>query len=247
MADIQAFPSPNWDERPAGASIDTVIIHYTGMRHGCDALERLCDIEAKVSAHYMIEEDGAIFSLVPEEKRAWHAGVSAWRGHHNLNHNSIGIELVNPGHEFGYRAFPEQQIARLLDLLEGISQRYAICPSRYIGHSDIAPDRKIDPGELFPWQRLSKQGYGLWSDKNGADTTIILQKDDTGPKVSFLNSQLGLVGYTGANSLIYDANLESILKAFQAHWRPEGVTGCYDKGTALILDDIAFKTVQSGS
>lgn len=239
--------SPNWDERPDGVALDTVVLHYTGMRSGAEALERMCDPAAKVSAHYMIEEDGSVFLLVPEAKRAWHAGVSCWQGQDNLNHNSIGVELVNPGHEFGYRAFPDVQIESLLSLLADISSRHAIPKARYIGHSDIAPDRKTDPGELFPWRMLAEKGFGLWSDLDGNRSEVVLKKGVTGSGVDRLNKQLGVVGYTWANSLIYDENLERVVKAFQAHWRPQSVTGCYDKGTALILNDIAFKIVQSGS
>lgn len=245
MLEINERLSPNWDERP-NPKIDTVVLHYTGMRSGQEALTRMCDPAAKVSAHYMIEEDGSLFRLVPEEKRAWHAGVSAWQGQENLNHNSIGIELVNPGHEFGYRSFPKSQIDTLLKLLEGIEQRHNVPQARYIGHSDIAPDRKIDPGELFPWYLLSGHGFGVWSDVDGTDITAVLKKGDSGPKVLSLNKQLGMVGYDWPNNLIYDANLERVILAFQAHWRPLCVTGCYDRGTALILDDIALKIVQGG-
>jgi N-acetylmuramoyl-L-alanine amidase len=136
-----------------------VIIHYTGMKSGEAALTRMCDPQTKVSAHYMVEEDGRVFQLVDEAKRAWHAGVSFWDGRDNINKYSIGIELVNPGHEWGYRPFPEAQIAALLELLEGISKRHPIKVEYVLGHSDVAPSRKQDPGELFPWDRLVDAGF----------------------------------------------------------------------------------------
>ncbi|MBL4640092.1 MAG: N-acetylmuramoyl-L-alanine amidase [Kordiimonadaceae bacterium] len=238
--------SPNWDTRPAASKIECVVLHYTGMQSAGAALERLCDPLAKVSAHYLIDEDGTLYRLVDEQNRAWHAGVSVWQGRENLNHRSIGIELVNPGHEFGYQAFPAPQISVLLDLLFGIRQRHIIPTSGFIGHSDIAPDRKQDPGELFPWKKLAENGYGLWSDLDGANRSILVKNGESGPIYDKLNKQLGMVGYNVSNSLFFDKNIECALSAFQAHWRPELSNGCFDEGTALILDDIAFKTVQIG-
>ena len=139
-----------------------LVLHYTGMHTGRAALERLCDPASGVSAHYLIEEDGTVFSLVDEGRRAWHAGVSWWRGETDVNSASIGIELVNPGHEWGYRPFPDEQIAALTALAKDIVRRHAIAPSGITGHSDIAPARKQDPGEWFPWQRLAEEGIGLW-------------------------------------------------------------------------------------
>ena len=159
---MSEFPSPNFDERPCGAPIDMLVIHYTGMPTAADALTRLCDADAHVSAHYMIDEDGTVLALVPEGKRAWHAGVSYWRGHTDINARSIGIELVNPGHEFGYRAFPDAQMAALIELARDILNRHPIAPRNVVGHSDIAPRRKTDPGELFDWKRLAGEGIGLW-------------------------------------------------------------------------------------
>jgi len=149
-------PSPNHDARDA--PIDMLVLHYTGMQSAAAALERLCDPAAKVSAHYTIDEDGIVYAHVPEERRAWHAGQSFWAGRRNVNGSSIGIELVNPGHEFGYRAFPQAQIAALIELARGILARHAIAPSRVLGHSDVAPARKDDPGELFPWASLAGEG-----------------------------------------------------------------------------------------
>jgi len=155
--------SPNFDARPEGLEIDMLVLHYTGMKSGEAALKRLCDKKAQVSAHYMIEEDGTVFQMVDEEKRAWHAGVAYWRGANNINARSIGIEIVNPGHEFGYRTFPEAQVLSVIELCQAILARTPIKARNVVGHSDVAPTRKEDPGELFPWQRLASQGIGLWT------------------------------------------------------------------------------------
>ena len=155
-------PSPNFDERCL--PVDLLVLHYTGMASGKEALERLCDPVAKVSAHYMIEEGGRIFHLVDEDKRAWHAGVSSWEGETDINSRSIGVELVNGGHDYGLPAYPDKQIRALLYLLEDIIKRWPdLHPSQCVGHSDIAPARKQDPGELFPWQYLARSrvlGFG---------------------------------------------------------------------------------------
>lgn len=239
-------PSPNFNRRPEGAVIDTVVLHYTGMPSAEGALERLTDPAAEVSAHYLIDEDGRLVKLVEEDHRAWHAGVSAWAGQHNLNHNSIGIELVNPGHEFGYRPFPARQIDTLLELLAGIRERHRIPKRRYLGHSDIAPSRKIDPGELFPWARLAAEGFGLWSDVEGSDTRALGRGDAGQDQIAKLNKQLGIVGYHMEDQQGFDANVQSIVRAFQAHWRPETISGLFDIGTAAKLRDIARQSEKSG-
>jgi N-acetylmuramoyl-L-alanine amidase len=244
MGKIIHHPSPNWNERPHGSVIDTVVLHYTGMESGEAALGRLCDAAAEVSAHYMVEEDGRLFSLVDEEKRAWHAGVSRWRGRGNLNHSSIGIELVNRGHEFGYRPFPEAQVESLLTLLEAIHARHHIPAYGYVGHSDIAPDRKQDPGELFPWKRLAAEGFGLWSNRDGSDTTVLAERGQKNANVMKFNQQLGIVGYHTGDLQDFDATTEFAVRAFQAHWRPETVSGRIDIGTASILEDIATQSGQ---
>jgi N-acetylmuramoyl-L-alanine amidase len=155
--------SPNFDERASGISLDYIILHYTGMKDAATALARLCDAKSKVSAHYLIDEDGSITKMVPEISRAWHAGQSFWRGKTDLNSASIGIELVNPGHEFGYRPFPPPQITALKKLMHAIISRHGMNPlTAPLGHSDIAPSRKKDPGELFPWQELARNGLGAW-------------------------------------------------------------------------------------
>jgi N-acetylmuramoyl-L-alanine amidase len=158
-AKIVDAPSPNFDER--GRAVDTIILHYTGMLTGKEALGRLTDAAAKVSCHYLVEEDGTIFALVPEGKRAWHAGVSSWKGEADINARSIGIEIVNPGHEWGYRDFPKKQIDIVIALVKDIRTRHEVPVTRVLGHSDVAPQRKEDPGELFPWKRLAQEGLAV--------------------------------------------------------------------------------------
>ena len=230
--DITDTPSPNFDERLGPP--DMVVLHYTGMRTGEAALARLRDPEAQVSAHYLIEEDGRLFRLVPEERRAWHAGVSSWKGRSNLNHASIGIELVNPGHEFGYRPFPAAQIAALTGLLDDIRERWDIPDGRILGHSDIAPDRKTDPGELFPWGELAASGHGLWIEPP-ASPGAPLGEGEEGTGVFALQAGLTRLGYDSAPSGTYDAHTTTVVMAFQRHWRPSKIDGVADGETRARL------------
>ena len=167
MTEIPA-PSPNHDAR--GATVDMIVLHYTGMPTGEAALARMRDPAAKVSAHVMVETDGRVFRLVPDERRAWHAGVAEWAGRTDVNARSIGIEIVNPGHEWGYAAFPDTQVEAVVRLVAEARDRYGIPPERVVGHSDVAPHRKEDPGEAFPWGRLAMRGHALppW-DGSGPD------------------------------------------------------------------------------
>lgn len=155
------YTSPNYNERPLEKPINMVIVHYTDMLSAEEALQRLCDPASKVSAHYLIDKQGQIFQLVDEAHRAWHAGVSSWEGETDINNGSIGIELDNGGHTHGPEPFPDEQIRSLLVLLKDLVDRHKIQPHRILGHSDIAPGRKIDPGPLFPWDILAKHGFGL--------------------------------------------------------------------------------------
>ena len=225
-------PSPNFDARRAPP--DMVVVHYTGMRSGPEALARLCDAGAKVSAHYLIEEDGRVFTLVAEERRAWHAGVSFWKGERDINAVSIGIELVNPGHEWGYRAFPEEQIGALIELLDDIRTRWEILDGRILGHSDVAPERKTDPGELFPWKRLAQAGHGLWLEPPAAPGPALSVGDD-GTGVFALQAGLTRLGYDSAPSGVFDEHTRAIITAFQRHWRPELVDGVADGETRARL------------
>lgn len=156
---LTALPSPNYDSRD-GHAVDMLVLHYTGMRSGAVALDRLIDASANVSAHYAVDEEGGIWQLVPEEMRAWHAGKSFWRGQTNINQRSIGIEIINPGHEFGYRPFPDVQMQSVIALCKAILSRHAIPARNIVAHSDIAPARKMDPGELFDWAWLAREGIG---------------------------------------------------------------------------------------
>lgn len=225
-------PSPNFNTRTAPP--DMIVLHYTGMPTGEAALERLRDPEAKVSAHYLVEEDGRIFRLVAEERRAWHAGVSFWKGATDINSASVGIEIVNPGHEWGYRAFPEHQVQAVTALVADIRSRWQIPDARIVGHSDVAPARKEDPGELFPWKRLAEAGHGLWFEPEAApghDLTI----GDTGPGVFVLQAGLHRLGYEPLPSGTYDDETATVIRAFQRHWRPEGVDGVADGETRARL------------
>ena len=219
-------PSPNHDARPEGRAIDMLVLHFTGMESAEAALVRLRDPAAKVSAHYLIDEDGTAYRLVPEERRAWHAGTSAWEGERNVNGCSIGIELVNPGHEFGYRAFPEPQVEALIRLARAILSRHPIPAWRVLGHSDVAPGRKQDPGELFDWARLAEAGTGLWANDRAAGAP---------PPVSVVQALLAEYGYEAPQTGVADAATNLVVAAFQRHFRPARVDGIIDAETAVCL------------
>jgi N-acetylmuramoyl-L-alanine amidase len=219
---IRDVPSPNHEARPDGVVIDTLVLHYTGMRSGQEAIARLGDPAAKVSAHYVVEEDGAVFRLVAEGRRAAHAGISFWRGRRALNGNSIGIEIVNPGHEWGYRPYPALQMAAVCDLCLGIMTRHPIEQRNVVAHSDIAPDRKQDPGELFDWRGLAANGVGLWP---GADAAPVEE--------AALLHLLGAIGYRS------DLPLSVLLTAFQRHWLPERADGIADAATRARVAAVA--------
>ncbi len=226
MPAIVERPSPNFNER-AGVPVDILLFHYTGMPTAAGALQRLCDPEAKVSAHYTIDEDGTAYRHVDEAKRAWHAGVSCWAGERDINARSIGIELVNPGHEFGYRDFPEAQIAALIALAQGILARHPIPPRRVLGHSDVAPRRKIDPGEKFPWARLAAAGIGLWPEHPRLDISRSIQ-------VPEIQRHLSAFGYDCPASGVLDEDTRLAITAFQRHFRPKLVSGIPDGETAVL-------------
>ena len=205
-------PSPN--HGPRGAAIDMLVLHYTGMRSAAAALDRLRDPAARVSAHYLIDEDGAVSRLVDEARRAWHAGVARWRGRADINDRSIGIELVNPGHEYGYRRFPEPQMAALIALSRKVVARHAMPARNVVGHGDIAPGRKSDPGELFDWRRLAEAGIGLWPDPRAGD-------------IDAIPAMLRDYGY--------DTEADGALIAFQRHFRPARIDGTGDRDCARRL------------
>jgi N-acetylmuramoyl-L-alanine amidase len=211
-------PSPNFDERSLGISM--IVLHYTGMPDAQSAIDRLRDPAAKVSAHYLVAEDGTILRIVAEDKRAWHAGKSRWRGIEDINSASIGIEIVNPGHEFGYPPFPEQQIDALLPLVAEIKERHSITRGNVVGHSDIAPLRKQDPGELFPWNRLAKLRLAL-----PRPTRNLM--DPMWTDAGFLIA-LERFGYDVSDKL-------AAVVAFQRRFRPELLDGEIDGECRSIL------------
>ena len=234
---IREKPSPNYNTRPDGMPIDTLILHYTGMKTAQGAIDRLCDVAARVSSHYVVDEDGAIFRLVKEERRAWHAGISFWRGHTALNDCSIGIEIVNPGHEWGYRDFPVLQMAAVCDLCLAVLGRHPIPARNVIAHSDVAPDRKEDPGEKFGWEDLAHNGVGLWPMGVRDSGTTNPVRDAL--SLRRIRSDLALIGYKVSPEGALDPALSIILRAFQRHWRPEAVTGQADDGTIARLRAVA--------
>lgn len=207
-------PSPNFDSRD-GQSVDMLVLHYTGMKSADEALERMCDAEAKVSAHYMVDEGGTIFHLIDENNRAWHAGVSFWRVDSNINQRSIGIEIVNCGHEFGYTKFPQIQMEAVANLCSAILKRHKISARNVVAHSDIAPTRKQDPGELFDWQFLAKNKIGLFPSPPLSQT----------PHPA---SHLKNYGYD-------ITDLPQAITAFQRHFRPQNISGIWDDECGNIL------------
>jgi len=211
-------PSPNFDDRTL--PITMVVLHYTGMVDAASAIERLADAEAKVSAHYVVTEDGQVIRMVAEEKRAWHAGRSWWRGITDINSASIGIEIVNPGHEFGYRPFPEAQVDAVIELLGGIVPRYGITRGNVVGHSDVAPARKEDPGELFPWYRLAKLRLALPRPNRNL-------MDPLWSDAGFLLA-LERFGYDVTDGV-------AAVRAFQRRFRPEMIDGIIDGECRAIL------------
>jgi N-acetylmuramoyl-L-alanine amidase len=230
--DFIEAPSPNFDARTAPP--DAILLHYTGMLSGEEALARLRDPEAKVSSHYLVEEDGRVFRMVPEERRAWHAGVSYWRGETDMNGASVGIEIVNPGHEFGYRPFPDSQIASVIALVADIRTRWTVEDVRIVGHSDVAPTRKQDPGELFPWKTLAEAGHGLWAEPAPAPGPL-LQEGEESAAVFALQAGFTRLGYQCPPNGKFDADTKAVVRAFQLHWRPSRIDGVADGETRARL------------
>jgi N-acetylmuramoyl-L-alanine amidase len=228
-------PSPNFDERQG--PLDIILLHYTGMQSSEAALERLCAADSKVSAHYVVFEDGRIVQCVPEAKRAWHAGVSYWAGETDINSRAIGIEIVNPGHEFGYSDFPLRQVAAVISLCKSIMARRGLFPAdRVLAHSDVAPARKQDPGEKFPWALLNESGVGHWVRPAPANLEgQTLKPGEHGEAVRRLQQALNSYGYEVEESGDYDEATRAVVTAFQRHFRPERVDGIADASTALTL------------
>ncbi len=235
-------PSPNFGARLAPP--DMIVLHYTGMKSGAAALARLTDPVANVSAHYLVEEDGRVFALVEEARRAWHAGVSSWRGATDINGLSVGVEMVNPGHEFGYRPFPKAQVAAVIELISEIRGRWTIPEERILGHSDVAPHRKADPGELFPWKRLAKAGHGLWVEPRDAPGPT-LEAGEKGLAVLALQGALAKWGYDCEASGRYDGPTAQVVRAFQRHWVQNRFDGAADGETRARL--MALLRLDDGS
>ncbi len=234
--------SPNEAPRARPDRIDMLVLHYTGMESARGALERLCDPESKVSAHWLVEEDGSLWRLVCEERRAAHAGQSFWAGESGLNDVSIGVEIVNPGHDWGYRPFPAAQMAALIELCREILGRRQIPPDRVLGHSDIAPDRKKDPGELFDWPALARAGIGIWprpSPRAVEGRDVALRLSERAAAIA----DLAAIGYG------VDQGRESAaLSAFQRRFRPALWDGRLDRETAIRLAEVrrAFDAARGG-
>jgi N-acetylmuramoyl-L-alanine amidase len=233
VADVAA--SPNCDQRQGGPP-DMILLHYTGMRDGQAALDRLCARESKVSAHYVVFEDARIVQCVPETLRAWHAGASFWAGETDINSRSIGIEVVNPGHDFGYPDFPLRQIAAVISLCRSILTRYKIPADRVLGHSDVAPARKQDPGEKFPWELLSESYVGHWVRAAPLDFEgPSLKPGESSEGVRRLQRQLHAYGYGIDETATYGEQTRIVVSAFQRHFRPARVDGIADASTLLTM------------
>jgi N-acetylmuramoyl-L-alanine amidase len=215
-----------------------LILHYTGMPDAREALEWLCNPTSEVSAHYFVFENGDVAQLVPEARRAWHAGAGSWDGDTDINSRSIGIEIANPGHDGGLPPFPEAQIARVVALARDIVARWSIMPERVLAHSDVAPGRKQDPGERFPWAQLHAQGVGHWVDPAPTSDAPSLTRGDRGQRVDELQAMLASYGYGIPRSGAFDEATEAVVAAFQRHFRPARVDGLVDASTLATLRDL---------
>lgn len=229
------IPSPNREPR-AKHIVDILVLHYTGMADASSAQTRLCDPAAKVSSHYLVEESGNIIQLVRESERAWHAGVSSWSGETDINSRSIGIEIVNGGHDFGLPDFPETQIDAVIKLCRNIQLRWKVPQSKVLAHSDIAPSRKSDPGEKFPWHVLDESGVGLWVPLERMESKDTLKVGDCSGLVAEVKSNLREFGYHVDTSTSFDNAMRDVVIAFQRHFRPERIDG--------IVDDILLATLR---
>jgi N-acetylmuramoyl-L-alanine amidase len=257
--DLIHRPSPNFDARDR--PVELVVLHYTGMQTGEVALARLtdpapvagrypgpwqgADIDpaaplGRVSCHYVVAEDGRVFRLVAEEDRAWHAGQSNWLGEPEVNSRSIGIEIVNGGHDFGLPDFPPLQIQAVVDLVGDIIARRKLPPKAVVGHSDIAPGRKLDPGEKFPWRALAAAGVSIWPGGSSASSSVALAAGATGASVAALQQSLATIGYAIEPSGAYDEATRIVLSAFQRRFRPERVDGVADVETSALVQQVAL-------
>jgi N-acetylmuramoyl-L-alanine amidase len=234
----KVFPSPNHGERKEDRRPDMLVLHYTGMPVDGEALQWLCNPVSQVSCHYFVFPDGRVLQLVPEARRAWHAGVSAWGEDRDLNSCSIGIEIAHPGHDGGLPPYPEEQIEAVERLCLDIVGRWRIPASRVLAHSDIAPDRKRDPGEVFPWERLHRAGVGHWVRPAALSDGRFFSRGDRGTPVEALQAMLALYGYDLRITGAFDEATERVVTAFQRHFRPERVDGVADASTITTLRDL---------
>jgi N-acetylmuramoyl-L-alanine amidase len=228
-------PSPNFGERRDGLKPDIIILHYTGMESGIGAEDWLCNPISEVSSHYLVLEDGRIVQMVRESDRAWHAGAGSWCGQDDINSRSIGIEIANPGHSFGYPDFPAVQIDAVIAVCRGIMARHAIRPERVLAHSDVAPGRKIDPGEKFPWATLYTAGIGHLVEPAPIHDGQVLAEGDRGGPVEELQVMLAEYGYGMPATGEFDAATTAVVEAFQRHFRPALVDGIADRSTIETL------------
>lgn len=228
--------SPNTGPRRNGARVSLLILHYTGMVSAERARDWLCNPVSHVSCHYLIDESGRITQMVGEEMRAWHAGVSVWQNDPDVNSSSIGIEMHNPGHVLGYADFPEPQMRAVIALCRDILRRHDIAPRSVLAHSDVAPERKIDPGEKFDWRRLDGQGIGHWVDPASLADGDVLQFGDHGEKIADLQRLLANYGYGIDPNGHFDKRTKAVVTAFQRHFRPARVDGIADASTLATLD-----------
>ena len=246
MAEVRL--SPNHGERKLGGKPDMIVLHYTGMADAEAAVAKLCSPASEVSAHYVVMEDGYIIQCVPEVRRAWHAGSAVWEGESDINSCSIGIEIANPGHSHGYPDFPKRQIAAVTALCRSIFTRYRIPAWRVLGHSDVAPARKQDPGEKFPWRTLRDAGIGLWVKPApivGGTPTFMFGEND--PAITEVQMLLAKYGYDIPASGSFDSDTRHVVAAFQRHFRPARVDGAADPSTIVTLKAlVAARAAQAG-
>lgn len=240
-------PSPNVEERRSGVSPSILILHYTGMETAEKACAWLCAPESRVSCHYLVDEDGLITAMVDEELRAWHAGESSWHGETDINSHSIGIEIHNRGHFLGYPDFPPRQMKAVAELCQDIVDRHAIVPERVLAHSDVAPGRKIDPGEKFDWRYLHQQGVGHWVEPEALCAGPRLEQGAEGDSVREAQQLLARYGYGLPVTGVFDERTRIVVEAFQRHFRPQRVDGVWDQSSAGTLSRLLNGLTQQGS
>jgi N-acetylmuramoyl-L-alanine amidase len=225
------LPAANVEPRRGGRPVDMLLLHYTGMKSAEAACAFLCSADSRVSCHYLVDEDGAITQMVGEELRAWHAGLSCWKGETDTNSRSIGIEIHNPGHRLGYRDFPERQMAAVIALSADILSRHAIPPAHVLAHSDVAPGRKIDPGERFDWALLHRHGIGHWVPPAASDAAPL-----SGPDLRRFQSLLKDYGYGLEVTGEVDEATLKVTDAFRRHFNPARLDGPPDRSALLTAE-----------